>query len=83
MAFGLPVITTKVGFISKIVKHEKNGLLIKAKSPNQISKAVQRLINDPYLRKRIIKNGYQTIKKHTLEKETKRFAKKLKQCQNI
>ncbi|OGF61551.1 MAG: hypothetical protein A2Y62_01875 [Candidatus Fischerbacteria bacterium RBG_13_37_8] len=63
LAHGVPIITTPVGGIPYLMKHERNCLLIPVESSEDIAKAVIRLRNDEDLRKRLIRNGYETILK--------------------
>ncbi|MCX7595896.1 MAG: glycosyltransferase, partial [Fischerella sp.] len=50
MAWGLPVITTDVGGISEFVTPDKNGLLVTPGNIQQISAAIQSLIENESLR---------------------------------
>ncbi len=53
MASGKPVIGTDVGGIPEIVKHEKNGYLIKNESSKELEKYLLELINDKVLREKM------------------------------
>jgi glycosyltransferase involved in cell wall biosynthesis len=55
---GLPVITTAVGGIPKVLKNGKDAILIEPGKPYQLAEAVESIIRKPYLRRRIISNGY-------------------------
>jgi len=68
MAKGLPIIATKVGGIPDIIEDCHNGLLIKPGSVDTIVKAVGLLEEDKEFRHRIIKNGLETARQHTIEK---------------
>jgi glycosyltransferase involved in cell wall biosynthesis len=50
MSWSLPVITTPVGGIPEIVTHGKNGLLVSPGNTQQLSAAMQSLIDDENLR---------------------------------
>lgn len=50
MSWGLPVITTPVGGIPEVVKHNRNGLLINPGDISQLSGAIQSLIENETLR---------------------------------
>lgn len=57
----LPVITTNVGGILEIIENEKDGLLINPAQPQEIAKAVEKLLKDENLRKTLTKNLHQKI----------------------
>ena len=63
MKSGLPVIASSVGGILDIVKHEENGLLVRSKDPLSIAQAIQRIISDKKLEKKIIHNANQNCKR--------------------
>lgn len=55
--FGLPVVATRRGGLPEIVKHEVNGLLVEAQRPDEIARAISRLIEDPQLRGELSENA--------------------------
>ena len=61
MASKVPVIATDVGATSEIIENGKNGLLVDAGHPNQISASITRLINDDRLRSEFAIQGHQTV----------------------
>ncbi len=60
MAAGTPVVTTTVGGLPEIVRHEVNGLLVPPRDPSALAAAIVRLANDSDLRRRLSENGKQT-----------------------
>ncbi len=62
MAFGLPVIATKVGGNTDAVVDEESGLLIEAQAPSELGKAILRLQRDPELRHRLGKAARTRVK---------------------
>lgn len=50
MAWQLPVITTPIGGIPEIVKHQQNGILVQPGEVEEISQAMQALVDNPSLR---------------------------------
>lgn len=69
-----PVIGTNIGAIRCIVDHEKNGLLVKPLSVNEMSNAIVRLSADKGLRERLGLNGYQKlIQNYTWDIVTKKY----------
>lgn len=73
MASGLPIIASNIGGIPTVVRHEWNGLLIPPRDPSAISQAITRLITDSSLRKRLINNGLEYARQHTVERETEKM----------
>ena len=63
MAAGVPVIGTDVGGIPEIIQHGFNGLLVPVKSPLFITEAINQLLADDSLRKRLAKNACITLSK--------------------
>lgn len=51
---GLPVVTTDVGGIPRIVEHERNGLLVPCDDPAALAAAVLRLLDDERLTQRLV-----------------------------
>jgi glycosyltransferase involved in cell wall biosynthesis len=72
MASGLPIVTTKVAGIPSLITHEINGLLVEP-AASALADAVERLIADPTLRRRLIANGYTTARGYTLEAQAERM----------
>ena len=73
MAFGLPIVATKVGGIPDIIKHLENGYLVKPGSPIQLAEAINVLIKNFDVRKKIIQNNYVLVKNCTFEKQVEKF----------
>jgi glycosyltransferase involved in cell wall biosynthesis len=64
MAAGVPVIATDVPGIRDVVRHEVNGLLVPAAAPADLTKAIERIIEDRALRERLIENGLRTVREN-------------------
>jgi glycosyltransferase involved in cell wall biosynthesis len=62
MAAGVPVIGTDVPGIRDVIQHEINGLLVPLGSPPALTKAIERVIDDPALRSRLIEGGLRTVR---------------------
>lgn len=58
----LPVIITKVGDNPNMVKHRINGLLVNPADPHQLVQAINTLLTQPKLAKKLAQQGYQTAK---------------------
>ncbi|WP_457602616.1 glycosyltransferase family 4 protein, partial [Nitratifractor sp.] len=57
MALGLPIISTAVGGIPWLIKDGKEGLLVPSSDIEAMTKAMERLIEDPDLAMRLSRNG--------------------------
>jgi len=49
MAAGVPVISTPVGSIGELVRHEETGLMVPAQDPVALGAAIERLLDQPAL----------------------------------
>lgn len=54
---GLPVVATKWGGVSELVEHEENGLLVEPRSAVAVRSAIERLLEDPSLYRRLCKGA--------------------------
>jgi glycosyltransferase involved in cell wall biosynthesis len=54
MRMKVPVVASAVGGLAEVVKHEKTGLLLSELSPKAIAEAVDKIMQDKALRKRLI-----------------------------
>jgi glycosyltransferase involved in cell wall biosynthesis len=53
MAFGLPVVATRVGGIPDVIEDGESGLLIRPAQTGELTDALRRLTSDPRLRTRL------------------------------
>ena len=61
MATGVPVVATAVGGIPEIIEHGVNGILIPPESPTDVADAIEKLLADPDLRKRLAREARRTV----------------------
>lgn len=61
MSWGLPIITTPVGGIPELVTHNKNGILVNPGDIQQLSAAMQSLINNENLRLSLGSNARKSV----------------------
>ena len=74
MASGLPIIATNVGGNSEIIKHKKNGLLIKSKDQNAIASTMIKIMKDSTLSQKISEDAKKTVnEKYNTEKMVKSY----------
>ncbi len=72
MATGLPVLSTFHSGIPELVENNVTGLLVQEKSINELSEALQKLIDNPCLREKLSRNARKKIEKnHDLHKLNK------------
>ncbi len=57
MAVGVPVIASDISGIPEVVRHERTGLLTPSRDPTAIAAAIQRLLGDPALARRLAENA--------------------------
>ncbi len=50
---GVPVVATTVGGVSELVEHEESGLLVEPRSSQDLKAAIERLLDDPALYRRL------------------------------
>jgi len=79
LSHSLPVITTAVGGIPYHVKDNKHVLFCETNNPESISVALENIINDSTLRKKLIHNGIKLTQSNTIEKSTETMIYHLKQ----
>jgi glycosyltransferase involved in cell wall biosynthesis len=57
MAAGLPVVATDVGGVAEAVVHDETGYLVPPGDPRALAEALERLVADPDLRRRLGESG--------------------------
>lgn len=65
LALGKPVIATAIGGIPEVIQDGVNGILVPPRSPKRIAKALERLIGDSRLRRRLGKAAAKSVKNYT------------------
>ncbi len=78
-AASLPLVTTAVGGIPGMVKHEHNGLLVPPGDAAALAAAIERVMSDGELRKRLIRNGFACARENSREKQAQKIAAIIKQ----
>ena len=74
MASGLPIVVSDVAGVPTLVQHEVNGLLVPPADPQAIADAVDRLIRDHDLRRRLISVGNRAARAHTADSHARKIA---------
>ena len=57
MSIGRPIVTTNVPGCREVVKHGENGLLVEKGNEDQLSAAIEVLLNDEPLREKMGRNA--------------------------
>ncbi len=60
MACRLPVIASDVKGVNNMIKNDENGLLVPAKDENKLAAAIEYLLQNPAIAKRLAKAAYDT-----------------------
>jgi glycosyltransferase involved in cell wall biosynthesis len=74
MASGLPIVVSDVAGVPTLVRHEVNGLLVPPAEPAAIADAIDRLIQDGELRRRLIATGRRAALAHTADAHARKIA---------
>jgi glycosyltransferase involved in cell wall biosynthesis len=74
MAAGLPVIASRSGGITDIVRHMETGLLVEERDSEQIAKYILELSSNSSLRERLITNGKKLAKDYSWENIASQYA---------
>jgi len=73
-AAGLPVIAPEFGIMKEIISNGENGLLVPPGNINQLASAMVSLIRNKDLRRTIVANGAEAVKKHDIRNVTSSIA---------
>jgi glycosyltransferase involved in cell wall biosynthesis len=68
MSAGLPIIATKIGGVVDIVENGKTAILVKAKDPSALAKAITRLLSDSAKMAALKRAGSQRVKDFAWDK---------------
>ena len=75
LACGTPIVATAVGGVPTALDHGKAGLLVPPGDAVALADAIEHLIDDPELRRRLVAHGLDLVRGLTLEAEGARVAK--------
>lgn len=64
----VPVVATNAGGIPELVKHEETGLIAPVKDHEKLAENVNRILNEPELKERLIINAYEFVQGFSKEK---------------
>ena len=72
LASGLPVVATEVGDVARVVRPGDTGALVSARDPEGLAAALEPILLDADLRRRLGGNGRRTVMQHFASSETAR-----------
>lgn len=72
-AHGVPLVATRAGGIPTAIDDGVNGLLVPAKDPRALARALDRILDQPTLRHDLIAGGHRFAREHTVD----RFARQV------
>lgn len=73
MAYGVPVIGSRIGAIVNLITHEENGLLVEAGNTEALALAIKTIFGDSTVRTNCINGGLAKAQNYTWEMQTKKF----------
>lgn len=62
LAFGLPIVATRVGAVTEILQEDKNAIFVNPKEPKALADAIKKIIDDDKLRDDMIKANLEKAK---------------------
>jgi glycosyltransferase involved in cell wall biosynthesis len=77
MAMGLPVVSTDISGIPELIEHNRNGLLVREQDPEELAKALGRLLEHPEFRATLGQAGRETIVNNFVSEQSSRQLKAL------
>ncbi len=73
MSIKLPVIVSDIDIFKEVITNDFDGLIFEKNNADELSSKIDLLINDENLRQILSANGYNTIKKYSLENMIKSY----------
>ncbi len=79
---GVPIVSTAAGGIPEIIQHEKNGLLAPVGDATSLARSVKRLLEEPALRNKLVKQGRETVKAFSKAEMARKTVEVYSSCQS-
>ncbi len=79
-AFCVPTVATAVGGLPNLIRDQQDGLLVPPANSTALAQAIERLIDDPVLRRQIIAKGFEIAKQSTAEYHAARLARLIQEA---
>lgn len=68
LAAGLPVVTSRVSVLPRLIEDTESGFVLGDPSPEAVSEALEKIINDKVLYSQLVTNAMATARQYSLEK---------------
>jgi glycosyltransferase involved in cell wall biosynthesis len=75
MAAGIPIISTDVGGVKDIIKHQYNGFLVKPDNANDFVEVLDYILKNKEIRDTVVKNASNFIKNYNIKNTQKEYEK--------
>lgn len=65
LACKVPVVSTNVGGVPFLVKHDETALLVPPQEPQEIAKAIELILTNPEKTKKMVETGYEVVQQYS------------------
>ncbi|AEA33312.1 glycosyltransferase family 4 protein [Hippea maritima] len=80
MLLKIPVVSTDAGGLSEVVFDKETGILVQRNNPEILAKAIETVLEDKDLRKKIVENAYRLVKENfSVDKMVEKYIKLYKE----
>ena len=84
MLLKVPVVSTDAGGLSEVVFNKETGLLVKRNKPEDLAKAIEVVLDNGDLRKKIVENAYKLVNENfSVDKMVEKYVKLYKQLTEV
>jgi glycosyltransferase involved in cell wall biosynthesis len=83
MEAGLPIVSTNYGGQTDFLKEGENALLVPPKDVGALREAIEKMVENPDLRKSIARNNKEEIKNHYIEKIAAEYIRIFQECPKV
>ncbi len=84
MLLKTPVVSTDAGGLSEVVFNGETGSLVRRNNPEELAKAIETVLDDEDLRKRVVDNAYKLVKKNfSIDKMVESYVKLYNQLMEV
>jgi len=73
MYMGVPIVTTDWPGVEEIIKHNKNGIIVRRGSSGRIARGIEQIIENPRLREKLTRNSQSGVDKYDIGRNIKTY----------